>query len=173
MDENINGEVVEHVVVDGHPYGLVVRTCWQMDGSDRLRYPSRLYEHRTKANAITRRHPGQDVNAFNQEMWMDLEDFFKGFCKMLPRKCNQPTVPDLIALLANDNKCRFEFKCIARLQKATHLGMTFWPFKIRAAQGHTMRSMKKADASGTFNATMVYARTGAEAVTKASVTGKP
>ena len=41
-DENINGEIVEHVVVEGHPYELVVRTCWQMDGADKLKYPYKL-----------------------------------------------------------------------------------------------------------------------------------
>ena len=92
---------------------------------------------------------------------------------MLPKKFPPPTVADLVALLHHDNKCRFEFRCVAGLQKATHMGLTYWPFKIRAVQGHTTGSMARANASSTFNATMIYARTGADAIAKAAVTGKP
>ena len=34
LDEKINGKVVEHVVVDTHPYELLTKTCWKMDGAD-------------------------------------------------------------------------------------------------------------------------------------------
>ena len=80
---------------------------------------------------------------------------------------------ELIALLYKDNKCRFEFKCIAGLQLATRKGLAFWPFKIRAAQGHSKKAVQKAAATDTFNATLVYAGGGAMALSKVSLTEKP
>lgn len=77
LDEDINGKVVEHVTVDGHPYELITKTSWEMDGADGLRFPQRMYDHRTKVNAVTRGQPGQDTSCFNDEMWMDLDDFFR------------------------------------------------------------------------------------------------
>ena len=74
---------------------------------------------------------------------------------MLPRKSQPPTVKELIALLYKDNKGRFEFKCIAGLQSATRKGLAFWPFKIRAVQGHSKKAVQKAAAADTFNATEV------------------
>ena len=40
MEENVRGEVVEHVVVNSHPYELITRTCWQMDGAKDLAWPA-------------------------------------------------------------------------------------------------------------------------------------
>ena len=36
---------------------------------------------------------------------------------------------------------------------ATHKGLAYWPFKIRAVQGHSEKAVQKAAASDTFNAT--------------------
>lgn len=33
---DIGGKVVEHVVVDSHPYELMVKTCWEMEGADAI-----------------------------------------------------------------------------------------------------------------------------------------
>ena len=57
--------------------------------------------------------PGQDATCFNEEMWMDLDDFFRLFNKMLPKRVNPMSVEELIALFYDDNKCRFEFQCVA------------------------------------------------------------
>ena len=103
---------------------------------------------------------------------MDLEDFFKEFNSMLPKKVTPPTVEELIALLSYDNKCRFEFRCVAGLQLATRKGLAFWPFKIRAVQGHSEKAVQKAAASDTFNATLVFAGGGTPALSKVSLTGK-
>ena len=46
-------------------------------------------------------------------------------------------------------------------------------FKIRAVQGHSQKPITKASASDTFNATMVYSNSGAGALSKVSLTGKP
>ena len=113
MEENVKGEVVEHVIVNSHPYELITRTCWQMDGAKDLAWPWRLQKHATKVNAITRGQPGRNVQDFDSEMWMELEDFFREFNLMLPNKVKEPTVTELLTLLAHDNKCRFEFKCAA------------------------------------------------------------
>ena len=173
MEENVRGEVVEHVVVNSHPYELITKTCWEMDGAKDLTWPWRLQWHATKVNAITRGQPGTNVQAFDSEMWMDLEVFFKEFNLMLPKKVREPTVAELLALLAHDNKCRFEFKCAAGLQLATRKGLAYWPFKIRAVQGHSEKAVQKAAASDTFNATLVYAGGGTVALSKVSLTGKP
>ena len=173
LDENINGEVVEHVVVDSHPYELVTKTCWQMEGAEKLRWPGRLTDHRTKVNAVTRGQPGRNTSKFDEEMWLDLEDFFEEYNQMLLKKIQTPTVEELIALLYYDNKCRFEFRCVAGLQLATRKGLAFWPFKIRAAQGHSKKAVQKAAATDTFNATLVYAGGGAMALSKVSLIGKP
>lgn len=85
MDEDINGKEVEHVVVDQHPFELITRTCWEMEGADKLRFPQRLWEHRAKVNAVTRGQPGQYTSLFDGEMWLDLDYFFKLFNKMLPK----------------------------------------------------------------------------------------
>ena len=42
LEENINAEVVEHCVVDAHPYELIVKTWWEMEGAKELRYPDRM-----------------------------------------------------------------------------------------------------------------------------------
>ena len=104
---------------------------------------------------------------------MELEDFFREFNLMLPNKVKEPTVTELISLLAHDNKCRFEFKCAAGLQSATRKGLAYWPFKIRAVQGHSEKAVQKAAASDTFNATLVNAGGGTVALSKVSLTGKP
>ena len=152
LDENINSEVVEHCVVDGHSYEVITKTCWKMDGADKLRYPDRMDRDKTKVNAVTRGQPGQDATAFNEEMWMDMDDFFRMFNKMRPKKVNPMSVEELIALLFHDSKCRFEFQCIAGHQKATHKGLAYCPFRIRAVQGHTKHAMDTAAASDAFNA---------------------
>ena len=128
------GEVVEHVIIDSHPYELITRTCWQMDGAKDLAWPWRLQRHATKVNAITRGQPARNVSDFDPEMRMELEDFFREFNLMLPNKVKEPTVTELIPLLADDNNCRFEFRCVAGLQSATRKGLAYWPFKIRAVQ---------------------------------------
>ena len=89
------------------------------------------------------------------------------------KKVHPPTVEEFIALLAHDNKCRFEFRCVAGLQLATRKGLAFWPFKIRAVQGHSEKAVQSAAASDTFNATLVFAGGGAPALSKVSLTGKP
>ena len=172
LDENINGEVVEHCVVNGHPFELVTKTCWEMEGADGLRYPNRMDRHKTKVNAVTRGQPGQDATAFDENMWLDLDDFFRMFNKMLPAGLNPMSVEELIALLYWDNKCRFEFQCIAGFQKATRKGLAYWPFRIRAVQGHTKRAMEAAAADDTFNAVEIYAVSGAAAIQKMSAKGK-
>jgi len=130
LDESINAEVVEHCVVDGHSYKLITKTCWEMEGAKQLRYPDRMDRHKTKVNAVTRGQPGQDATAFDENMWLDLDDFFRMFNLMLPAKVNPMTVEELIALLYWDNKRRFEFQCIAGHQKATRKGLAYWPFRI-------------------------------------------
>ena len=102
----------------------------------------------------------RSTSHFDQDMWIDLEDFFKEFNSMSPKKVTPPTVEELIALLAHDNKCRFEFRCAAGLQLATRKGLAFWPTKIRAVQGHSEKAVQKAAASDTFNATLVFAGRG-------------
>ena len=172
LDENINSEVVEHCVVDGHSYELITKTCWEMDGADKLRYPERMDRHKTKVNAVTRGQPGQDATAFNEEIWTDLDDFFRMFNKMLPKKVNPMSVMELIALLYHDSKCRFEFQCIVGHQKATHKGLAYWPFRIRAVQGHTKRAMDTAAASDAFNAIEICASSGAAAIQRMNAEGK-
>ena len=66
--------------------------------------------------------------------------------RMLPKKITTPTVEEPIALLYHDDKCRFEFQCVARHQMATRKGLAYWPFKIRAVQGHTKRAISTAAA---------------------------
>eukprot|EP00435_Cladocopium_sp_Y103_P026635 s1446_g6.t1 len=104
-------------------------------------------------------------------MWLELEVFMELYTKMLPKNVNPPSVDELVALLYKDNKARFEFKRAAGLQKATRKGLAYWPFKIRAVQGHSEKAVKRAAASDMFNAVMIYAETGADAVKKASLTG--
>jgi hypothetical protein len=84
LDEDINGKVVEHVVVDQHPYEMITKICWEMDGAENLRFPQR-FEHRTKVNAVTRGQPGQDTTLFNEDMWLDLEDVFRMYNRMLTK----------------------------------------------------------------------------------------
>ena len=172
LDENINAEVVEHCVVDAHPYELIVKTCWEMDGAKELRYPDRMDRHKTKVNAVTRGQPGQDTSGFDENMWLDLDDFFRMFNQMLPAKLPRMTVEELISLLYWDSKCRFEFQCIAGYQKATRKGLAYWPFRIRAAQGHTKRAMDAASADDTFNAVEIYALSGAAAIQRMNAKGK-
>ena len=172
LDENINAEVVEHCVVDSHPYELITKTCWEMDGAEELRYPDRMDRHKTKVNAVTRGQPGQDTSGFDENMWLDLDDFFRMFNQMLPAKLPRMTVEELISLLYWDSKCRFEFQCIAGYQKATRKGLAYWPIRIRAVQGHTKRAMDAASAEDTFNAVEIYALSGATAIQKMNAKGK-
>ena len=50
--------------------------------------------------------------------------------------------------------------------------LAYWPFRIRAVQGHTKRAISTAAASDTFNATLIYANSGAAALAKVAATGK-
>ena len=50
--------------------------------------------------------------------------------------------------------------------------LAYWPFRIRAVQGHTRRAISTAAASDTFNATLIYANSGAAALAKVAATGK-
>ena len=168
MEENVKGQIVEHVIIDSHPYELITRSCWQRDGATEFAWPWRLQWHATKVNAVTRGQPGRNTSKFDENMWMELDDFFKEFNLMLPKRVNAPTVTELLALLAHDNKCRFEFRCVAGLQSATRKGLAYWPFKIRAVQGHSEKAVQK----DTFNATLVYAG-GSVALSKISLTGRP
>ena len=68
---------------------------------------------------MTRGQPGQDTSCFNDEMWMDLDDFFRLYNRSHPPPKKTPTVEELIAMLYHDNKCRFEFQCVAGHQMAT------------------------------------------------------
>ena len=143
-----------------------------MEGADKLRYPNRMDRHKTKVNAVTRGQPGQDATAFNEEMCLDLDDFFHMFNRTLPKQVNPMSVEELIALLYHDNKARFEFQCIAGHQKATHKGVAYWPFRIRAVQGHTKRAMDTAEASDAINAVEIFAISGAAAIQKMNAKGK-
>ena len=172
LDENINFEVVEHCVVDGHSYELITKTCWEMEGAKNLRYPERMDRHKTKVNAVTRGQPGQDTTAFTDQMWLDLDDFFRMFNKMLPKKVTPMSVEELITLLYHDSKCRFEFQCIAGHQKATRKGLAYWPFRIRAVQRHTKGAMDTASASDAFNAIEIFALSGAAAIQRMNAKGK-
>ena len=71
-----------------------------------------------------------------------------------------------------DNKCRFEFQCITGLQMATRKGLAYRPFKIKAVQGHSKKPITTAAALDTFNATLIYANSGAAALAKILATGK-
>ena len=83
-----------------------------------------------------------------------------------PKKITPPSIEELLALLSHDNKCRFELRCVAGLQLATREGLAYWPFKIWAVQGHSQKAMTGASASDTFNATTVYANSGAAVLCK-------
>eukprot|EP00435_Cladocopium_sp_Y103_P041421 s180_g11.t1 len=152
---------------------MVTKTCWEMSGAENLRFAGRLADHRTKVNAVTRGQPGQNISGFDSDMWLDLDVFFGLYNKMLPKRCTPPAVDELVALLCRDNKCRFGFKCAAGLQTAARKGLAYWPLKNRAVQGHSERGVTKASASDTFNAMMIYAVSGAVALSKVSLTGKP
>ena len=143
-----------------------------MDGAANLRYPDRMDRHKTKVNAVTRGQPGQDATAFNDQMWLDLDGFFRMFDKMLPKKVNPMSVEELVALLYHDSKCSFEFQCIGGHQKATRQGLAYWPFRFRGVQGHTKRAMDTAAASDAFNAVEIYASSGAAAIQRMNATGK-
>ena len=143
-----------------------------MDGAKELKYPDRMDRHKTKVNAVTRGQPGQDTSGFDENMWLDLDDFFRMFNQMLPAKLPRMTVEELISLLYWDNKCRFEFQCIAGYQKATRKGLAYWPIRIRAVQGHTKRAMDAASADDAFNAVEIYALSGAAAIQKMNAKGK-
>ena len=159
LDVDINGKVVEHVTVDGHPFELITKTCWEMGGAESLRFPQRLYDHRTKVNAVTRGQPGQDTSCFNDEMWMDLDDFFRLYNRILPPK-KTPTVEELIAMLYRDNAlldirwqpvsllafqdpssarahktCHFDSRSLRHLQCHTDL-CKFWCSSVGKGSGH-------------------------------------
>ena len=106
-------------------------------------------------------------------MLTDLDDFFRMFNKMFPKKVNPMSFEELIALPYHDSKCRFEFQCIVGHQKATHKGLAYcWPFRIRAVQGHTKRAMDTAAASDAFNAIEICASSGAAAIQRMNAKGK-
>ena len=128
---------------------------------------------------MSRGQPGQDTTLFNEDidMWLDLDDFFQMYNRMLPKKVTPPSVEEFIPLLYRDNKCRFEFQCFAGHQTATHKGLaglpvSLWSFRIRAVQGHTKKAITTAAASDTFNATLIYANSGAAALAKYQAKGK-
>ena len=56
---------------------------------------------------MTRVQAGRNTSRFDDEMWLDLEDFFEEYNKMPPRRVEPPTVEELVALLYSDNNMSF------------------------------------------------------------------
>ena len=151
------GEIVEHVEVDGTVHELV--TCSGKDlGCQYLFYHKNLNDWLTRVNKVCRGHGKNSLLPFDHEMFLDLERFAQAFRKEVPTHI-RISIYDIAAIAFKDAKGRFELKCVEGLPAGGPKNLRFWPFKIRAVQGHSGKAL--ADRSIFHSATKMYYLPGA------------
>ena len=148
---------MEHVEIDGVAHELI--TCSGKDLScPYLFYHRNLSDWLTRVNKVVRGHGQNKKLPFDKDMFLDIKEFAKAFRKEVPAHVNM-TIFDLAAICYKDGKGRFEVKCAEGLPIGDAKNLRFWPFKIRAVQGHSGQAL--ADRSMFHGAVKYYYLPGA------------
>ena len=131
---------------------------WKDLGCQYLFYHKSLHDWLTRVNKVCRGHGKNSLLPFDHEMFLDLERFAQAFRKEVPTHI-RISIYDIAAIAFKDAKGRFELKCVEGLPEGGPKNLRFWPFKIRAVQGHSGRAL--ADRSIFHGATKMYYLPGA------------
>ena len=127
------GSEVEMVQIDGKNHQMVV--CSEKDlNCPYLRYSKSLDSVLTQVNKVLRGH-GKCGD-------LPFETFATAFKREVPAACGRVSVQDLCAICFRDKKGRFEVKAVEDLAIGDPHNLKFWPFKIRAVQGHSGNALK-------------------------------
>ena len=156
--EDVHGKIVPGVVIDGHPYELILISGWDFNPPPRwYRLPQWLKSHLTRASGILRGNITTNDwdSEHDDDRFLDLNQFVSALFAELPEA--RMKVTDLMHMGKLDNKNRFEFLAVAGHQKATGINQTYWPMKIRAAAGHNNMFIRSEN-DLFFNADVVYVR---------------
>ena len=156
--EDVQGRPVPGVIIDGHPYELIVISGWDFNPPPKwYRLPSWLKSHLTRASGILRGNISTNDwdTQHDDDRFLDLNQFVSALFAELPDPRVKVTVIMHMAKL--DNKNRFELPVAAGRQRATSINQTYWPFKIRAATGYN-NSFIRAESDLFFNADVIYVR---------------
>ena len=138
LEENVAGDQVQHVIVEGHAYELVPVTQEMMQPADgrKIWYSGHLHNHKTKFNKVLRGHGKNAGLPFDDQMFLDIEDFCVALFRELPWKDQRLSMQDIIAVMLQDGRGRFQFLGAPGMQIATRMSLSYWPFKVRCVQGH-------------------------------------
>ena len=156
--EDVHGKVVPGVIVDGHPYELILISGWSFEPPPRwYRLPQWLKSHLTRASGILRGNITTNDwdTQHDEDRFLDLNQFVSALFAELPEA--KMKVTDLMHMGKLDNKDRFEYLAIAGYQRATAINQTYWPLKIRTASGHNNQFIRS-ESDLFFNADVIYVR---------------
>ncbi|CAL1153271.1 unnamed protein product [Cladocopium goreaui] len=132
LEENVAGDQVQHVIVEGHAYELVPVTQEMMQPADgrKIWYSGHLHNHKTKFNKVLRGHGKNAGLPFDDQMFLDIEDFCVALFRELPWKDQRLSMQDIIAVMLQDGRGRFQFLGAPGMQIATRMSLSYWPFKV-------------------------------------------
>ena len=112
--EDVHGKIVPGVIVDGHPYELILISGWDFSPPPRwYRLPHWLKSHLTRASGILRGNITTNDwdSEHDEDRFLDLNQFVSALFAELPEA--RMKVTDLMHMGKLDNKNRFEFLAIA------------------------------------------------------------
>ena len=160
MVTNADGDDVPGILFEGTAYELELISASDVETiASQTRVDKKFSDFATRVNKVCRGHGSCAKVPMDKDLWIDLEDFAKAFRKEVP--------PDVFITVSNlfgtamkidkHGKSRFQFLCakISHFPVDNGLGMSYYPVKIRAIQGHSEAALKTA--GGLYaNSTMVY-----------------
>ena len=157
----IENKHVELFEFSGHQFR--VPQHWEM--------PEKYHQGLNRLTGMLRGHSrAEDLPRELEDGWIDFDEFASAILAHMP-VLRSISVNDIIIMAANDSKDRFEFRGIARHPITRPKGVNFWPFQIRAAQGHARQVID--DRNQYRNATVIYASERSADIHHAAFAGKP
>ena len=160
------------VLLNGHPHELIPVDGWSFeDPPSWWNTPRVLKDRLPYIMKILRGHALQSAPCeFDDGFYVDIDDFVHAIRKDKP-ELGKIKVIDIMNTAKIDKKDRFEFLCAAGTDRGRQFGQTYWPFKIRASQGHS-RDLCSTDDKAYQLATLIYANPELE-FNAAAFGGKP
>ena len=145
------------VLLNGHPHELIPVDGWRFeDPPNWWNMPRVLKDRLPYLMKILRGHALQSAPCeFDEGFYVDVDDFVHAIRKDKP-ELGKIKVIDIMNMAKTDKKDRFEFLCAAGTDRGRQYGQTYWPFKIRASQGHS-RDLCSTDEKAYQLATLIYA----------------
>ena len=78
-----------------------------------------------------------------EDGWIDIDEFARAVLRDMP-DLRTMSMFDIIAIAGSDSKNRFEFRGVSGDNQCRRHGMSFWPFQVRASQGHAQQILDEA-----------------------------